>query len=311
MSCTNKSCEIIAELSKEGDKDAVMKKAEQDMAGRETSISRLFLVGCPRSGTTLLQSLLAAHSQIVSFPESHFYTRIISSRFPLRQLGLASPRSRTRFLRFLDMIGHADMRHYLPLFAVSTRQYSRVFIAVLDAVARQQNKRVWLEKTPRHLDFVDDIRALVPESKFVHLVRNGEDVVASLYEVVNKHPGVWPSIPPGDLEGCIHRWVESIRLSQRYAGVPDHVIVRYEHLMEAPELVLKGLCEFIGVPFESAMLESYADNAASLVLPFETWKGAVTQAIGSNGERKFHRLFNESQRRHISAQIGQVDLAAL
>lgn len=289
----------------------MVKQAAQDAVSQQTPISRLFLVGCPRSGTTLLQSLLAAHSQIVSFPESHFYTRATSSRFPLRQLGLASPRARAYFMEFIELIGHADMRHYLPRFAVSTRQYGRAFIAVLDAVARQQNKHVWLEKTPRHLDHIDDIRTFAPGAKFIHLVRNGEDVIASLYEVVKQHPDRWPSIRAGDVDGCIDRWMQNVRLSQRYVGAPDHVIVRYEHLVEAPDRVTQGLCEFIGVPFEPAMLESYADNAASLVLPFETWKASVTQAIESDSERKFNRLFNETQRHYISERIAQVDLAEL
>lgn len=269
---------------------------------------RLFLVGCPRSGTTLLQSLLAAHSQIVSFPESHFYTRMISSAFPLRQLGLASPRSRARFLSFLELIGHSDLRHYLPPFAVSTRQYSRAFIVVLDAVAHRQDKRVWLEKTPRHLDYVDDIRALVPGAKFIHLIRNGEDVVASLYEVVNQNLDRWRSIPAGELDPCVDRWMKSIRLSQRYVGDPDHAVVRYERLVEAPDEVIKGLCQCIDVPFEAGMLERYSDHAASLVLPFETWKASVNQVIESGGQRKFNRLFTETQRRYISAKIAQVDL---
>ena len=38
---------------------------------------RIFIVGCPRSGTTLLQSLLAAHPQIHSFPETHFFPNTI------------------------------------------------------------------------------------------------------------------------------------------------------------------------------------------------------------------------------------------
>jgi hypothetical protein len=46
--------------------------------------TRLFLVGCPRSGTTLLQSLLAAHPQIASFPESHFL--LVTKRFTLAQV---------------------------------------------------------------------------------------------------------------------------------------------------------------------------------------------------------------------------------
>jgi hypothetical protein len=238
-----------------------------------------------------------------------------TSRFGLRQLGLASPRIRAKFSGFLKLIGHPEMQRYLPVFAFSRRQYSQAFIAVLDAVARQQNKQAWLEKTPRHLHYIDDISAFVPESKFIHLVRNGEDVVASLYEVANQYPDRWPSIPTGDVAGCIDRcvarWVQSIRLSRRHVGVPNHMVVRYEHLVEAPEVVIKGLCEFIGVSFEARMLERYSDHAATLVLPFETWKASVTQAIESGHERKFDRLFDETQKRHISAQVAQIDLAEL
>ncbi|PON14951.1 sulfotransferase [Candidatus Entotheonella serta] len=281
----------------------------------EVEMRRLFLVGCPRSGTTLLQSLLAAHSQMMSFPESHFYNTMTTARFGFRRLGLPSPRIRARFSQFLELIGHPEMRHYLPLFAVMRCQYSRAFIAVLDAVTRQENKQAWLEKTPRHLHYIDDISAFVPDSKFIHLIRNGEDVVASLYEVVNQYPDRWPSIPAGDATHCIERyvdrWVQSVELSRRYVGEPNHAMVRYEHLVETPEKVIKGLCEFISIPFEIRMLERYADHAATLMLPFETWKQAATQAIESSHERKFDELFNETQKRHISARVAEIDLTPL
>ena len=272
------------------------------------SVQRLFLVGCPRSGTTLLQSLLAAHSDIVSFPESHFYTTVVSSRLVWRQLGLASPRARSKFSSFLDMIGHPELHTYLSRFAVSTRQYSRAFIAVLDTVARQQNKQVWLEKTPRHLNYIDHIHALVPSAKFIHLVRNGEDVIASLYEVANQHPEVWRGLPGGDLDRCIDRWIQSIRLSQRYVGTPHHTLVQYEHLVQDPSQVTKALCQFIGVPFEPQMLERYADSATHLILPFETWKQSVNSAIQSDRKRKFDTIFSDAQKRHISSRIAEVHL---
>jgi hypothetical protein len=201
------------------------------------------------------------------------------------------------------------MRGYRPFFALSRRQYSRAFIAVLDAVARQQNKRVWLEKTPRHLHYIDDISALVPESQFIHLIRNGEDVVASLYEVVHQHPERWPSIPPGNVVHCVERWVQSIGLSRRYVGQPNHVMVRYEHLVETPDEVIKRLCQCIGLPYEARMLERYSDHATPLVQPFETWKQSVQRAIGKGRARKFDQLFNEAQKRHISMQVARIDLA--
>jgi len=270
---------------------------------------RLFLVGCPRSGTTLLQSLLAAHSQLLSFPETHFFTKVLSPRPLLRNLGLASPHARTRFYRILEDIGHPHMHTHLPRFTVSRRQYSRAFVALLDAVTQSQNKQGWLEKTPRHLHHVDEIRARVPGAKFIHLIRNGEDVIASLYEVVKAHPERWVSMPAGDLDSCIARWIESIERSQHYLAAPDHAIVRYEQLIEAPRDVLGHLCRFIGVSFEERMLEDARHHAATLVLPHETWKQGVSQAIEPPRQRKFDRIFSEVERQHIMARIAQVNLA--
>ncbi len=270
---------------------------------------RLFLVGCPRSGTTLLQSLIAAHSQLLSFPETHFFTWALSPRPLLRKLGLASPHVRTRFSRILENIGHPHMQPPLPRFTMSRRQYSRAFIAILDAVTQDQHKLGWLEKTPRHLYHIDEIRARVPGAKFIHLIRNGEDVIASLYEVIKAHPERWVTMSAGDLDGCITRWMESIERSQSYLTAPDHAIVRYEQLIKTPHDTLDDLCRFIGVSFEERMLEDARHHAEALVLPHETWKQGVSQAIETTSQRKFHQLFSDAERRHITARIAQVNLA--
>lgn len=271
-------------------------------------ITRLFLVGCPRSGTTLLQSLIAAHSQLVSFPETHFFTSILSPRPLLRRLGLASPHARTRFYRMLNNIGHPDIQTHLTRFAVSRRRYCRAFITVLDTITRHQHKQGWLEKTPGHLDHIDEIRVRVPGAKFIHLVRNGEDVISSLYEVIKAHPERWVSMPAGDLNSCIARWIESIERSKLYLTAPDHAIVRYEKLIEAPHDVLGYLCQFIGVPFEERMLEDARAHAAALILPHETWKQGVSQAIETASQRKFDRIFTDAQRQHITARLARVNL---
>ncbi len=278
------------------------------MTNQRSPVSRFFLVGCPRSGTTLLQSLLAAHSDILSFPESHYYTTVISSRSILRTLGLASPRARATFCNFLSLIGHPELQALLPRFAVSTRQYSRAFIAALDTIAHQKNQRAWLEKTPRHLNYIDSIHALVPDARFIHLIRNGEDVIASLFEAVNLNPDIWRSLPAGDLEACINRWIQSIQLSRHYLSSPHHTLVRYEQLVQDPGSTLKTLCAFVGLPFEAQMLDCYAENAADLILPFETWKQSVNNTIQNNRQRKFDLVFDDTQRRHISSRIAEIHL---
>ena len=53
---------------------------------------RIFVVGFPRSGTTLVQSILNETNQVCAFPETHFFSRLLSQRFLLNKVGLTSPR---------------------------------------------------------------------------------------------------------------------------------------------------------------------------------------------------------------------------
>ncbi|MEL7003491.1 MAG: sulfotransferase, partial [Bacteroidota bacterium] len=72
-------------------------------------MKRVFLVGCPRSGTTLLQSRLATHPCVESFPESFFYNYFVPSKKILANLGIASRWCKPKFLEFLENIDRKDL----------------------------------------------------------------------------------------------------------------------------------------------------------------------------------------------------------
>lgn len=268
---------------------------------------RFFLVGCPRSGTTLLQSLLAAHPEIASFPESYFFTRLVPEYEPRRfALGIASKRTKPRFEQFLHDIGRPEMIKILPLFAFSMSQYTRTFVEVLDRVTEEQGKRIWIEKTPRHLYYIDYIENLIKQVKFLHIIRNGEDVVASLYEVTHQHPKAW--LGELDIDECICQWLKAIQVSRTYLSKANHAFVRYEHLVEAPESVLTRICKFLGVDFNQSMLESYSSTAKQVILAREPWKASVSGKIKNANSKKFYELFTEKQRQYIIDKLREVNL---
>ena len=262
---------------------------------------RLFLVGCPRSGTTLLQSMLAAHPRIASFPETHFFERI-SPRFAA--VGMASPkrRDRRRLLQFLSEVGHPEMESLIPRYAVTLRRSVGAFVEVLDALTLAQGGTVWVEKTPGHLHYIDLIETHIPDARFIHLVRNGEDVVASLYEVSNEHPEVWGA--PATLEACIARWTGDLKLTQRHIDKPQHTLARYEQLLDRPQSVLTDLCKFIGVEFDPGMLSEHSLVVQKLVLQSETWKdSARVDGLHRPMVRKFDQLFDQEQQAYIRARM--------
>jgi len=262
---------------------------------------RLFLVGCPRSGTTLLQSMLAAHPRIASFPETHFFERV-SPRFAA--VGMASPRrrDRKRLLQFLTEVGHPEMKNLIPRYAVTLRRSVGALVEVLDALTLAQGGTVWVEKTPGHLHYIDLIKAHIPDARIIHLVRNGEDVVASLYEVSTKHPEVWGT--PATLEECIARWTGDLKLTQRYIHKPQHTLVRYEQLLDRPRSVLTSLCKFIGVEFDPGMLSEHSSVVQRLVIEGETWKdSARADGLHRPVVRKFDQIFDQEQQAYIRARM--------
>ncbi len=268
---------------------------------------RLFLVGCPRSGTTLLQSLLAAHSEVASFPESHFFA--VNGKSQLAYfcmlLGIVSSEMRERLNEFLLEVERPDMKLRLSKSAFLLRPYTAAFVNILDQLALDQGKTHWLEKTPGHLHYIKQLERYVKGAKFIHILRNGADVVASMYEYTNKDPQAWGG--KYSIDQCIERWNGDIKRSQKQLGKKNHALVRYEDLVAQPEPVLSQLCDFIGLPFEATMLTEYPAVADHLILPHETWKHQVKQNIHNTNGSKFKRVFNPKQQDYILQNLKSIE----
>jgi hypothetical protein len=269
-----------------------------------------FIVGCPRSGTTLLQSLLIAHPEIASFPESHFFVRLIKNRSVLRRtLGIAAPEARPRFEQFLQEIEFAEMQKYLPKYALFLPQYTSAFIKVLDRLTQKQGRSLWVEKTPDHLFFIDEIEKLVTNARFIHLIRDGVDVVASLYEVTHKYPQDW--LAPWSIDKCINKWIDSVRASYAYIGRANHLFISYEKLTSNPNLNLEKIGKFLEINFDTNILQQRSQKTSQIILKNEVWKESVNQAIVVTKHKKFDEIFNDIQKEYILNKIKVIDSVTL
>ena len=276
---------------------------------KEIIKGRIFIVGCPRSGTTLLQSLLAAHPEISSFPESFFFNYLVPSRPWLIKLGIASRWVKPQFKKFLHESHHDNMEIYLPKFGIFMEQYAQAFVQVLDILTTQQGKNLWLEKTPWHVHYIDYIEQFVEQAKFIHIIRNGQDVVASLYEVTNKYPELWHGAK--DIDRCVDIWIKAVQSSQNHLHKHNHTLVRYEELVENPQLVLEELCKYIDVSFNQRMLQDYNVAAKQVVLKNEPWKASVCSEIKNTNNSKFFNIFDKYQRDYILKKLSVYSLSEL
>lgn len=249
---------------------------------------RLFIVGVPRSGTTLLQSLLAAHSAVTSFTETHFFARHFTYLPGVPDPILTrDPADRVR--EFLaennEVPGNAAlwfftegrqsmrMRAFLPF---RTRRVARQLFGVLDELALGRGIPNWAEKTPRHLRYIPFLERSSepgPRPHFIHVIREGLAVVASLHEASRD----WEK--PYALETCVARWNAEVAYSLNRIDSPNDHFVVYEELAARPEPTLKRLLAGLGLPWEPEVLQRYGATAKDLITQEEGWKVGVGRRI--------------------------------
>lgn len=272
---------------------------------RVQSKTPVFLVGCPRSGTTLLQSLLAAHPEIISFPESQFF-QYCTPEYELRRkkLGLISkqlkPWLKTYFTEHLD---RPELLTHFPVLPLQSL-YAQKFIKILSFLAEEQNKQIFLEKTPQHIFYINTIKKYLPNVKIIHLLRSGTDVVASLYEVTHRYPQSWDG--KWEIDQCIEHWQQAVNISLSYQNQPNHLLVTYEHLTDDPEAVLKKICNFIDLTYDPNLIQNYR-NAAQPLLLQSGGRTVNTQGISRSQSNKFEKLFDPSQQHYIRERVSEIN----
>jgi Sulfotransferase family len=210
----------------------------------------VFLIGAPRSGTTLLARMLGAHSQIYGRAEPHLIT-------PIAHLGYfgkvqKAPYDQNNVEQAIREIVAEIPRHeagYLD----ALRAYTDSIYAQLMELA-PLGKRLFLDKTPAYALVLPFLVKLYPDAKYVVLTRHPLAVLSSYVE----------SFFAGDYRVALdhnpilQRYVPELARLVRDRPVP-HVWVRYEDLVKEPEVHFRRVCEHLGVPFEERAI-SYGES---------------------------------------------------
>lgn len=240
----------------------------------------VFLVGTPRSGTTLLQGLLATQPGVTSFTESHFFDRHYRRPSRVRRFVYlrCSPEPRVRqFLveNGMDPAPAARFRTARMRSPFMTRRLARRFLEMLDAIADARRARLWVEKTPGHLQYMEFLSTLRADLRFVHIVRTGPANILSLQRASRTWQRAY------GLAECIDRWNEGVRLSRDRVDHERHLVILYEDLVADPEASMRAVCRFLGLAFDPDGLDHHTEVARSLVRPDENWKSGVFQHVGA------------------------------
>lgn len=230
-------------------RESTMEKAASRGATLESERSKapVFVVGCPRSGTTMLyHMLLSAGNFAVYRSESNVFS-ILQPRFG----NLRSDRNRRELLRYwlksylfestglqAGPISEKIMRE-----CQSTGDFLRI---VMEETAHLQGVERWADTTPDHLLYIRQIKREIPNALFVHILRDGRDVALSYVKQGWAHPLPWDPHEHLSVAGLYWEWiVSSGRAAGRTVGA-DYYEIRYEDLVKSPRETLRGLGNFLG-----------------------------------------------------------------
>jgi hypothetical protein len=221
----------------------------------------VFIVGCPRSGTTLLRRMIDAHRQIAITRETHWITKRFERRQGVTPDGLVTPELLSRLLsdeKFTRMgIGQDE-----PEGLVADEEpvsFSAFVTGVFDLYGKGQGKRLVGDKTPGYVRSIPTLHALWPKARFVHLIRDGRDVSLSAiswsraYKLARRY-STWTEDPTTT---AALWWEWHVRLGREDGGSLAPKLyheVRYEELVSEPAKECEKLCSFLDLPYDDAML---------------------------------------------------------
>ena len=229
----------------------------------------VFVVGSPRSGTSILTWCLGQHPNMFPVPESNWMGDFAISVAIGHQIGAA--RGDRSILSAMDISQD-------ELFAILGRSINDLILRHRKDLERKrqvtseesERKGRWVDGTPEYSFHICGLRKLFPKALFIHLVRDVRSVVRSM---LNFHRVAGHDLVINEQEAYNYwfRTVSSCLLAERAYGPRVVLRLRYSDLLNAPEIAMRSVLEFIGERYTTACLNPLEKriNSSNVPIDFE------------------------------------------
>lgn len=216
----------------------------------------VFIVGAPRSGTTLLRFMLSSHSRIYIPPESDFIPQLFLGRAGVTMSPAQAIRNIEIVLanrRFFREWRDRPLDPKALVASLPELTPGAFLTALYGSYASQYGAARWGDKSPIYTRYVGLLAQIFPGAQFVHLIRDGRDAALSVL-------AAYPDRFYVDIYYAARTWRDRV-LAARRAGVAlgrdRYLEVQYEELTTCPEDVLRRVCAFLGEEYEPSMCRQY------------------------------------------------------
>lgn len=192
------------------------------------------LGGCGSSGTTIVHRVLGAHPAVFAGPESTVLLPRVSAPEEIAARFALTP------------------ARVIELQRQSRSQAEFVDLFQSECLARS-GKRVWSDKAPNNVTRLDFLFRHFPKARFVHVIRDGRDVVCSLQTRPWMKLGDGARGTPRGMDAAAKFWADAVAAGIARRGDPRYHEVRYEAFVADPEAVMRPLLDFLGLAWDEAV----------------------------------------------------------
>lgn len=267
----------------------------------------LFVLGNPRSGTSLLRLLLTSHSSIIIPPECGFILWLYPK---YSKWNIDCSKDFDTIKKFCDDLfsckkietwGLERSRLIQEIARIKPKNYNLlcecIYILYGDVVGKKSI--IWGDKNNYYLHFLDDLLTIFPDAKFLHIVRDGRDVACSYRNAMSLCSGspYAPNLPLGIQEISLE-WKDSVdKINIFFNKLRDNKChtIKYEDLVMDSVKTLQNVCQWLGVPYESCMLNFYIENKQKKLEPELTldWKQKTLLPIKTDSVGQYEKQMHD------------------
>lgn len=267
----------------------------------------LFILGNPRSGTSLFRIMLTSHPNICIPPECGFiqwwFTKyknwsIHDSSNPIEIAKYIEDLASSKKIETWNL----DYTELNQLIITSKpKNYAELSLSVLQQFCDQQNKNaIYLgDKNNYYIHHLDVIKQIFPLAKYIAIIRDGRDVACS-YKNINilKTTSKYKPILPSDIESIAKEWGKNNKAILNFGetiGSENFCYIKFEDLLTDSEVILKSICDFLNIDFSINMLKYAELNKTNKLEPDQLmdWKKKTYLAPDATGISKYKMELTE------------------
>ena len=242
----------------------------------------IFIVGCERSGTTVIRLILHTHPNIAIPPQTKILKKLYKRRFIFRDLSKKQNRSRiaeyvlTNYDKKTKLVDlGVDPQSIHQKIQSSGNSIGAIGAIIFQEYAKKHHKLRWGDKRPYYIKYLRQLLQLFPDAQIIHIVRDPRDVVASLLSMP-----WWKK----DLISSILNWKEAIHkgsIMKKQLSSDQYFELRYEDFIDNPEQWVKQICRFLNEDYYPHMLQ-FQTTAETAVPEYKMkWHSATRQVLSS------------------------------